>query len=252
MAFADQSLPSVGTFMRFVTGAKNARDELRTFLHRLLENAQAGELATTAAQAAVVTAQAAADAAQADADAIGAPNTDGIVSVPLCAGVKDGGTWTLAITSGGLATLTRTAAAGATSYWLDVPLPARTSANKGRKPTGLRVNYTVNTARADNVRIELWRITEGADGAARTAAVLFGEDNADYDAAHDTPTKRGDHTGAPELHLAVITDAGTPAFLGAGQSLKVRIMVEGDPGGASVVTITNINLLYTEALVDLA
>lgn len=69
-------------------------------------------------------------AAQADIAEIGAENTDIRVAVPLT-GVKDGGTWTPTVTSGGLASVTRTAAAGGTSYWLDVPIPARTTAMKG-------------------------------------------------------------------------------------------------------------------------
>jgi hypothetical protein len=217
-----------------------------------LTAAESGALAAAvAAQADATAAIAAASAAQTDATEICAANTDGIISIPILGGTKDGGTWTPAILSSGLVSVTRTAAAGSSSWWCDIPLPARTTASKGRKPTGLRVNYTVLTATADDVRFELWKVTQGADGVTRTAVVLFGEDNADYDASHNTAAERGDHTGAPELHLAIVTDAGVPVFLGAGESLKLRCFVEGNPGGTSVVTITDANLLYTEALVDL-
>lgn len=185
-------------------------------------------------------------------DAIGAENTDGLMSIPLLGGVGDAGTWTKAITSGGLATVTRTAAAGGSSFWVDVPVPARTSALKGIKPTGLRINYTAATAVVGDVRFELWKVTQGADGAARTAAVIVGNLDADYDAAHDTAAERADITGAPELHLAIVTDAAGAVYLGAGESLKLRCFVEGDGAGLGTIVITDANLLYSETTVDLA
>lgn len=184
--------------------------------------------------------------------ALGAENADGQVPIPLLAGLADGGTWTAAVTSGGLVSVARTAADAPDSFWVEIPVPSRTAASKGIKPTGLRVNYSVATADAADVRFELWKVTQGADGAARTAAVLFGDADEDYDAAHDTAVKRGDDTGAPELHLAIVTDAGTPAYLAAGETLMLRCYVDGDAGPASVVTVTNAVLLVSETLVDLA
>ena len=183
--------------------------------------------------------------------ALGAENTDGQLAIPLLAGLADGGTWTAAVTSG-LVSVARTAADAPDSFWVDVPIPSRTTASKGIKPTGLRVNYSVATADAADVRFELWKVTQGADGAARTAAVLFGDADEDYDADHDTAAKRGDDTGAPELHLAIVTDAGTPAYLAAGETLLLRCFVDGDAGPASVVTVTSAVLLFSETLVDLA
>lgn len=184
--------------------------------------------------------------------ALGAENTDGQLQIPLLAGLADGGTWTAAVTSGGLVSVARTAADAPDSFWVEIPVPSRTSASKGIKPTGLRVNYSVATADAADVRFELWKVTQGADGAARTAAVLFGDADEDYDAAHDTAVKRGDDTAAPELHLAVVSDAGTPAYLAAGETLMLRCYVDGDAGPASVVTVTSAVLLFSETLVDLA
>lgn len=172
--------------------------------------------------------------------------TDKQLVIPLAAGVADGGTWTKAITSGGLETVTRTAADAPTSFWADIPIPTKRTAAKGIKPTGLLVNYTVATADVADVRFEVWKVTQGADNAARTAAVVFGEDNADYDAAHNTAVERGDDTAAPELHLATITDAGTPAFIGAGETLKLRCYVDGDAGAAGTVVVTSAVLLYTD------
>lgn len=184
--------------------------------------------------------------------ALAAENTDGQLQIPLLAGIADGGTWTLACTSGGLVSATRTAADAADSFWVEIPIGNRSSASKGIKPTGLKVNYSVNTADVADVRFEVWKVTQGADGAARTAAVLFGEDNADYDAAHDTAAERGDDTGGPELHLATVTDAGTPAYLATGESLLLRCYVDGDAGPAGVVVVTSAILLYSETPNDLA
>ena len=183
--------------------------------------------------------------------ALGAENTDGQMQIPILGGVGDAGTWTAAVSSGGLVTVTRTADAGAGSYWLEIPAPNRSTASKGIKPTGLSVNYSVNTALLDDVRFELWKVTQGADGSARTAAEIVGADNADYDAAHNTAIERGDNFGAPELHLAVVTDAA-PAYLGTGESLLLRVYVDGDAGAAGVFVLTSAILLYSETLVDLA
>lgn len=67
MALATLSLPSVGTFIRFLAGDGPARDTIRTFLRELLDNAQAVETDAASGIADAATAQAAADAAQADA-----------------------------------------------------------------------------------------------------------------------------------------------------------------------------------------
>ena len=209
-----------------------------------------GTPAPLASDADVVAAQADATSALAKAAARGAENTDCRQAIPLI-GLKDGGTWTPGMTSGGLASVTRTAAVGSSSYWLDIPIGTRTTASKGRKPTGVRVNYSVATADVDNVRFEVWKVTEGANGAARTAVCLFGDDNADYDADHNTSAKRGLDTANPQLHLAVVTDAGTPAYLGAGETLKLRCFVEGDPGGLGTVVITGATLVYAETPNDL-
>ena len=184
--------------------------------------------------------------------ALGAEETDYQIEIPILGGLEDGGAYTPAVTAGGLETVTRTAAAGIDSYWLSVPVPLRTAASRGCKPRGLRVNYTVNTADLEDVRFEDWKVTQGADGAARTAAVLFGEDNADYDAAHNTAVERGDDTGAPELHLAVVTDAGAPAYLATGESLRLRVYVDGDVGAAGVFVLTSANLVYSATYNDLA
>ena len=181
--------------------------------------------------------------------ALGAENVDGHIDIPLD-GTATSGTWAYAITSGGIQTLTRTVGAATEYYWIPVPMPHRSSASRGIKPIGLDVNYSVNTADATDITFELWARTLGANGAAPTAAVLFGEDDADYDADHNTAAERGLDTAAPQLHRAIITNAGAPAYLGGDESLYLRIKVV-DPG-TSVVVITGAKLRYSETLVDLS
>jgi hypothetical protein len=179
--------------------------------------------------------------------AIGAENTDGEFAIGLL-GAPEAGGWSTGA-AGGIHALNRTPAAATESYWIPVNLGSRTTSSKGIKPTGLTVNYSVGTADATDVRFEIWKLTQGADGAAPTAAVLFGEDNADYDANHDSTTKRGDDTAAPELHKATLIDAGTPAYMAAGEALVLRVFVI-DPGTAQVIVQSAV-LQYSETLVDL-
>lgn len=182
--------------------------------------------------------------------ALGAENTDGNVSIPLEAGIATSGTWTPAMDASGLYTLTRSAGAATEYYWAPIPIPTRSTASKGIKPTGLDVNYSVGTADATDITFEVWRRTMGANGASPTAAVLFGEDDADYDEDHNTAAERGLDTAAPQLHRAILTDAGTPAYLAADESLWLRIKVI-DPGTA-VVIVREAKLRFSETLVDLA
>jgi len=185
--------------------------------------------------------------------AAGTAETDGEIAVDILMGFKDGGGFTPSVTSGGLQSVTRAAAASGESWWVSVPVPNRTTAGKGIMPTGMTVNYTVGTADVVvDLRCELWKVTQGADGAARTAAVLFGNDNADYDADHNTPAKRGDDTAAPELHKATLVDAGTPAYMGAGETLLFRFFVDDTGGGTSAVILTSAVVQFTENTVDLS
>jgi len=205
-------------------------------------------ITATTVEGALAENRAAIDALEVQTTAIIAENTDGQAVIPILTGVGDAGTWTAAVTSGGLETVTRSAGAATESFWVPIPMPSRTTASRGFKPTGIKVNYTVDTADASDIRAELWKVTQGADNAARTAAVIVGEADADYDAAHDTAAERGDDTTAPELHLAVVTDAAGAAYVGAGETLLLRFVVV-DPG-TSVVVLTSAVLLYSETLVD--
>jgi hypothetical protein len=89
-------------------------------------------------------------------------------------------------------------------------------------------------------------VTQGADNAARTAAVIAGDVDADYDSAHNSAAERADDTTAPELHKIVMSDAGTPAFLAAGESLMLRVYVDGDAGPSGVFILTDAVLTFSE------
>lgn len=165
------------------------------------------------------------------------------VVIPIGHGIADAGTWTHAITSSGLESLTRTAAAAVESYWIDIPAPSRGTADEGVRPLSVKANYEVDTANANDVRFEVWRVDQGADGAARTATVLFGNSNSHYDSAHDTAAKRGDSTGLPKLHGVTVTAPSTVEAIPAGSSLKLRVLVDGTLNSA--VKLTSALLRYS-------
>jgi hypothetical protein len=127
----------------------------------------------------------------------------------------------------------RTASGAVESFWLDVPVNVEEFI-----PSSIVCNYTCDTAQADNIQIELWKVTQGADDAARTAAVLFGNVDGDYDADHNTAAKRVDDTHAPELHCATVTPSvWAPVPTEPNEMLKIRFYVDGDVGAAAAVEL---------------
>lgn len=158
--------------------------------------------------------------------------------IDILSGVGDAGTWTKAATSGGLSTVTRTAAAAAQSFWVALP-----QVKTGDLILGVDANYSANTADLEDVRFEIWEETLGANGAAPTAAVAFGEDNADYDADHNTTAERGLDTAAPQLHRVIMRNAGDPVVAAAGKVYKLRVFVDGDAGPNGVFVLNNAQLL---------
>jgi len=162
------------------------------------------------------------------------------IPVSLVSRVPVAGTWVLTTGATGLQALTRTAAAAAEVVYFDVPL--------GRDaqfvPQRIRSNYSVNTADLDDVLFELVKITQGADGAAPTAAILFGTDGVnDYDDAHNSAVERGDDTTNPELHfITVYDDAGGEVPVEMDEILLVKLTVDGDVGPAGVFILNNLKV----------
>ena len=162
------------------------------------------------------------------------PRAQKMSGLDILSGTLDGGAWAKAATSGGLATVTHTPAAGAQSYW--IPLP---KVKTGDLIVGVDANYSAGVAVADDIRFEIWAETLGADNAAPTAAVLMGDDNADYDAAHNTAAERGDITAAPELHKIAMRNAGTPVVAEDDKVYKLRVLVDGDSGASNTFVLKN-------------
>lgn len=182
--------------------------------------------------------------------ALTAENTDGQMPLALNSGKADGGTYTYAISTAGVRTLTRTAADAADSFWIEVPLRQRTASGKGIKPTGVKLVYSVGTADAQDIRTELYTVAVPADNAAVAAPAIYGGSlDAEYDAAHNTAAERGDDTTGPELHTMVMTVAA-PAYLGDGTQLLLRIFCDG--ATTSVIIIKSAVLLYSELINDAA
>lgn len=178
-----------------------------------------------------------------------AEDTDGHIAIPLMNGIGDGGTWTKAVSTSGLFSAARTANSGNHSFWADIPVPGRTTASRGVKATAVKVAYSVDTAAADDVRVELWEETLGADGSNPTAAVLGGNLDAHYAAAYDTAAERGAN-GAGTKNVTLTMTLPTPAYLAANKRYRLRFFVDGDAGGAANVILRSAHLLLSQRLLD--
>lgn len=166
------------------------------------------------------------------------PRAQKTSTIDILSGVADAGTWAKAATSGGLATVTRTAASATQSFWIALP-----QVKAGDLLVGVDANYSVNTADLDDVRFEIWEETLASTGSAPTAAVAFGEADADYDAAHDTAAERGLDTAAPQRHRVSMRNAGDPVVAAAGKVYKLRVLVDGDGAGSGAFVLNNAQLL---------
>jgi hypothetical protein len=149
--------------------------------------------------------------------------TDGQIAIPLQGGAAIGGTWTLSESSDVLI-LTHTAAVATHYYRMPIKIPSRTTALKGVKLRAVKVSYTIASAdtAADELLFEIIKTTLPANGSGATAAVLAGDDNADYDADHDTKAER---LTAASHTLTVTIPAGEQAFLAADEILALRCKV---------------------------
>lgn len=166
------------------------------------------------------------------------------IPIDILVGTGDAGTWTKAITSTGLPTVTRTAGAGTQGYWLALDEAAKIAADRGLEITGARVSYSVGTADATDVRAEIYKGTTPADNVAPVApTVVGGQTNSHYDAAHDTAAERGDDTTAPEYHTATVT-LPTPAITATKERFHLKFVVV-DPG-TSVVVLRAVTILAKE------
>ncbi|MFA7164621.1 MAG: hypothetical protein WC124_02075 [Desulfoplanes sp.] len=160
--------------------------------------------------------------------------TDGQIIVPLQGGTAISGTWTISESSNVLI-LTHTAAVATHYYRMPIKIPSRTTALKGCKLKSVKVSYTIASADTTNDQLlfEIIKTTLPANGDGATAAVLAGDDDADYDTDHDTKAERltaGSHT------LTVTIPVGEQAYLAADEILAVRCTVT-DAGTANLALV---------------
>lgn len=132
----------------------------------------------------------------------------------------------------------RTAAASADTFRYPLSLASDSRVGRGATILGYSPIYSVDTADvAVDVTFELTTKLAPADNSAMAAPVVVaGELDAHYDSEHDTPAKRGDDTGAPEYHTALVTPP-TPPQLADGQSAFIDANIDDTGGGTSVVDI---------------
>ena len=175
--------------------------------------------------------------------ALTVPNkTDGQIAIPLQDGTAISGTWLLTESSNVLI-LTRSVAAATQYYRMPIKVPSRTTALKGCQLVGCKISYTISGADTanDELMFEIIKTTLPATGSGATAAVLAGDDNADYDAAHDTKAERlttGSHT------LTVSIPSGERAFLAADEILALRCKVTDAATANLVLVLTGAVALY--------
>lgn len=161
------------------------------------------------------------------------------VPVLLMGGRADAGTWTPGINSTGVRQVVRTAAAAAVSYWIDVPTEHSNDSGTSFafQATGVRLLYTIATAAANDVRIEVWRRSRAAG--AVTTGVLGGNNNAEYDAAHDTAAERGGI--AANTEATVTLPAANQLWLDTDQNLTLRVFI--DAAATTAFTVLDCVLL---------
>jgi hypothetical protein len=182
------------------------------------------------------------------------PTTDRQIALDIAGGVSTlastgaiSGTWTVSEgASDNVQIVTRTAAASDVYYRIPIRIPKRTTASKGTKLTSVTVSYTVggtiDTA-ADIIQIQILKQTMGADGSAPTASILAGDDDADYDASHNTNTKR---LGAASHTLTVTIPAGEQAYAGDLESRALRVRVKDASTANMTFVLLGAMANYTE------
>lgn len=174
--------------------------------------------------------------------------TDHEIAVNHCiAAYASAGTWTVSESSNALI-VTRTAAQ-ADHYRTHGPIqfPSRTTASKGAKLKSVKVSVTLGgtiDTTNDVFSINIIKQTIPADGRAVAAAVLAGDDNADYDDDSNTNAKRlasGNHT------LTVTIPPGEQAYAAENETYYVRIRVKDNSTANLTFVLNGIVATYAAA-----
>jgi len=186
---------------------------------------------------------------------ISTEKTDHQVGVDIAGGVSTvastgavGGTWTVSEgASDNVQKVARTAAAAEHYYRMPIRVPRRTTALKGAKITSIKVSYTISGA-VDNtndiLQFQILKQTVPADGADAASAILAGDDNVDYDAAHDTTAERiaaGSHT------LTVTIPVGEQAYAADGEVFALRVRIKDAATASLALALTGAVVNYTSA-----
>lgn len=151
------------------------------------------------------------------------------------------GTWAASAASGAPALVRTAGAGGSDAAWMHAPVNHRSTSGRGFKCTGLKVQYAIGVAALDDILFQVMERTIPATGSAIATAILGGNVDGEYDAAHNTAVERG----ATGNHTAVVTLA-TPAYLAADEQLAVKVLVDGDAGGAATLAIMAVEMLGLE------
>jgi len=143
--------------------------------------------------------------------------TDHQIEINHIGGYALSGVWTPTLASN-VPTLTRTASTTTGLYIIPIYLPKRTTASKGAKLKSVTVSYvtggTIDTTN-DILFFYIIKSTLPTTGSAAAGAILAGDADVDYDAAHNTKAERlgaGNHTCTvtiPEGEQAYAADRET-------------------------------------------
>jgi len=157
----------------------------------------------------------------------------------------DQGTWTDDYSSQVFSSA-RTAADTADTVIVPIPALYLTGSNgSGRRPTGVRLYYSIATAVLDDdLTIQAYTHAPPATGSAMASGTAI-HTNGSYDSAHDTAGERvavGDHT------LEFTFDADDVDYLESGEGVTVEVTVDCSSGSTSTAAFTykGISFLYNE------
>lgn len=185
-----------------------------------------------------------------DIAAIAAENTDAFVWVGPDQFRTLSGAWTYE-QDGSLAQLTRVASSGTGAVRCSVSLICREAANKGLQLNAVDWMYSVDTADLDDVKGKVVMTEALANGTKPDAVALAGDNDVEYDTAHNTAAKRGADDAAPEQHRMTIT-VPSPEYIEADKGLDLRLAVDGDGGGSGVFKFYGALMKFSQTSVDLA
>jgi len=195
-------------------------------------------------------------------DALDDESTDDFMPVDFTAGASkagapasgswiESGAWAMTWTNS-LPGLERTPANNTTEYY-DIPLqlPAKTTASKGTKITGITAAYSIDASDAgDDVQFQLLKRTVPNNGSAPGAkSVVVGDADGDYDGDHDTAAKRVLDTGGPQNHTLVVTDSA-PAYIGTKEVyyLRIKVIEANDATGALAFILKDLLVHFSRKL----